>query len=314
VLAALARHSIGPRPEPGPIAERFPEPCRLTIPVLRSLYDRLGLSAPRHVELLTGVPEDQVLDALHAAGIPVRPLGSFSPWRQRQLGAARAPRRVVVAPLVAEQPEPARPPNLSRRRRVGRQVLSIDGRLSGTDRAAVRLRSTAVGDTSIRGRLFKRSAPSGLRREAAWAYPRGEGRSAAMAAVLAVVCGATGLGVGPVLGALAHRVGGHEAVAPLPHCWACHVAVVAWVLHSGRCRRCGARTPARHPLAELTSAMLLAAAEAMSIRVCHPTILALTTRRAPLGRYLEHLRVGRSAEADLVAIRVAVQILRTPLS
>ena len=103
VLAALARHSIASRPEPGPIAERFPEPCRLTIPVLRSLYDRLGLSA-RHVELLTGVPEDQVLDALHAAGIPVRPLGSFSPWRQRQLGAAegasagrrRAPRRAAA--------------------------------------------------------------------------------------------------------------------------------------------------------------------------------------------------------------------------
>jgi len=75
-----------------------------------------------------------------------------------------------------------------------------------------------------------------------------------------------------------------------------------------------ARAPARHPLAELTSAVLLAAAEAMSIRVCHPTILFLTTHRAPLGRYSEHLRVGRSAEADLVAIRVAVQILRTPLS
>ena len=81
-----------------------------------------------------------------------------------------------------------------------------------------------------------------------------------MAAVLAVVCGATGLGVGPVLSVVAHRVGGHEAVAPLPHCWACHVPVVAWVLRSGRCRRRGARAPARRPLVELTSAVLMSAA------------------------------------------------------
>jgi len=49
-------------------------------------------------------------------------------------------------------------------------------------------------------------------------------------------------------------------VAPLPHCWACHVPVVAWVLRGGRCRRCGARAPARRPLVEVTSAVLLAAA------------------------------------------------------
>ena len=44
----------------------------------------LGLSA-RHIELLTGQPADQVLDALHDAGLPVRPKGSMSPWRQRLL-------------------------------------------------------------------------------------------------------------------------------------------------------------------------------------------------------------------------------------
>lgn len=93
VSAVLAAHGVPRREEPGSIAERFPEPVRPGPGLLRALYDGVGLSA-RHVELLTGQPAEQVLDALHAAGIPVRPLSAASPWRLR-LAAAR--RRLAAA-------------------------------------------------------------------------------------------------------------------------------------------------------------------------------------------------------------------------
>lgn len=84
VLALLRRHRIPRRPSPGTLVERFPRPATITTELLRAAYVELGLSA-RHIELLTGQPADQVLDALHDAGLPVRPKGSMSPWRQRLL-------------------------------------------------------------------------------------------------------------------------------------------------------------------------------------------------------------------------------------
>lgn len=84
VARVLRREGIPSRPQGGSIAERFPLPFPLTPALLRALYRRLGLSA-RHIELLTGQPEEQVLEALRRAGVGVRPAGSFSPWRQRQL-------------------------------------------------------------------------------------------------------------------------------------------------------------------------------------------------------------------------------------
>jgi hypothetical protein len=86
VIAVLRRHRVPLVREPGPIALRFPTPVPISSAMLRSLYLDIGLAA-RHIELLTGQPEEQILDALHDAAIDVRPFGAFSPWRQRQLDA-----------------------------------------------------------------------------------------------------------------------------------------------------------------------------------------------------------------------------------
>jgi DNA-binding transcriptional regulator LsrR (DeoR family) len=86
VQAVLDRHGIRPRPSPGSIAERFPEPEPLSRPLLRELYGDLGLSA-RHVELLTGQPFEQILDALRDFGILVRSSRGFSPWLTQRIDA-----------------------------------------------------------------------------------------------------------------------------------------------------------------------------------------------------------------------------------
>jgi len=82
VTGFLKRHRIPQRPQRGPIARRFPQPIPLSEPLLRQAYVHLGLSA-RHIELLTGQPADQILDALHTAGIPVRVTSTPSPWLTR---------------------------------------------------------------------------------------------------------------------------------------------------------------------------------------------------------------------------------------
>lgn len=83
VLALLQRHHIPMRPHHGPIFARFPQPVPLTTSLLRQGYLGIGLSA-QHIELLTGQPADQILDALHAAAIPVRSIdGTPSPWLAR---------------------------------------------------------------------------------------------------------------------------------------------------------------------------------------------------------------------------------------
>ena len=83
VLALLQRHHIPVRPQHGPIATRFPQPVSLNATLLRQAYLGVGLSA-RHIELLTGQPAEQILDALHAAAIPVRTIdGTPSPWLAR---------------------------------------------------------------------------------------------------------------------------------------------------------------------------------------------------------------------------------------
>jgi len=83
VAALLQRHRIPMRPRHGPIATRFPQPVPLTTSLLRQAYQEVGLSA-HHIELLTGEPAEQILDALHAAAIPVRTTdGAPSPWLTR---------------------------------------------------------------------------------------------------------------------------------------------------------------------------------------------------------------------------------------
>lgn len=83
VVAPLQRHHIPVRPQHGPIVARFPQPAPLTTSLLRQGYLGIGLSA-QHIELLTGQPAHQILDALHAAAIPVRTIdGTASPWLAR---------------------------------------------------------------------------------------------------------------------------------------------------------------------------------------------------------------------------------------
>jgi len=86
VVSLLKRHHIPRRPHHGPIAVRFPNPAPLTPALLGEAYLKIGLSA-RHIELLTGQPADQILDALHLAGMPVRTIsGTPSPWLARSRG------------------------------------------------------------------------------------------------------------------------------------------------------------------------------------------------------------------------------------
>ncbi|HVA61633.1 MAG TPA: hypothetical protein VNG13_14020 [Mycobacteriales bacterium] len=85
ITDALARSGVPQRPQPGTIAERFPVPVPLGERLLGELYDELGLSA-RHIELLTGQPHEQILDALRAAGLKPRRNAGASPWRRRLLG------------------------------------------------------------------------------------------------------------------------------------------------------------------------------------------------------------------------------------
>lgn len=78
----LHEHHVPVRRRPGAIVERFPQPVALTPAMLAEAYVYVGLSA-RHIELLTGQPAGQVLDALRAADIAVRHSGQ-SPWRSRR--------------------------------------------------------------------------------------------------------------------------------------------------------------------------------------------------------------------------------------
>jgi len=87
VTALLRRLGLPRRRTPGPLAERFPEPIRPSVELLRDAYEQVGLAAG-HIELLTGQPAGQVLDALHRAGIAVRHGSGASPWR-RKLQARR---------------------------------------------------------------------------------------------------------------------------------------------------------------------------------------------------------------------------------
>jgi len=91
VTALLRSHRIPRREQVGTVTDRFPEPATLTEALLREAYLDVGLSA-RHIELLTGQPAGQILDALHAHAIPARHSGA-SPWLRYQ-HEQRRPRQV----------------------------------------------------------------------------------------------------------------------------------------------------------------------------------------------------------------------------
>ncbi|HVS85950.1 MAG TPA: prepilin peptidase [Gaiellaceae bacterium] len=78
---------------------------------------------------------------------------------------------------------------------------------------------------------------------------------------------APGLALGSFLNVVAARVPLRRSiVSPPSACMSCereiawydNVPLLSWLLLRGRCRHCGAQIPARYPLVELTSALLLA--------------------------------------------------------
>lgn len=90
VTGFLRRWGIPRREQTGPVASRFPTPVELSEPLLRDAYLDVGLSA-RQIEVLTGQPSEQILDALHAMGIPVRGSG-LSPWLRAYRGLSKTRR------------------------------------------------------------------------------------------------------------------------------------------------------------------------------------------------------------------------------
>lgn len=81
----LRRHHVPRWQITGGIAQRFPAPIPLTAGLLRYAYSDIGLSSAP-VEMLTGQPHEQILDALQTHDIQVRPFSTFSPWLVRQRG------------------------------------------------------------------------------------------------------------------------------------------------------------------------------------------------------------------------------------
>jgi len=84
----------------------------------------------------------------------------------------------------------------------------------------------------------------------------------------AILAGAFGAVLGSFLNVVAHRVPLRESVvAPRSRCPHCrtpirsrdNVPVLSWLLLRGRCRDCAVAIPARYPLVELSTALLLAA-------------------------------------------------------
>jgi len=87
--------------------------------------------------------------------------------------------------------------------------------------------------------------------------------------VFAIVLFVFGLAIGSFMTVVATRVpAGESIVKPRSRCPTCQTAienrdnipVLGWVLLRGRCRSCGARIPARYPILELSTAVLLVGA------------------------------------------------------
>lgn len=89
VRRVLARHGVEAVPAGGAIWQRFPAALRVSPELLAELYTDCGLSL-RHIELLSGQPEQTLLRSLHRLGVPVRGRGGRSPFRRRWLSAGQA--------------------------------------------------------------------------------------------------------------------------------------------------------------------------------------------------------------------------------
>jgi leader peptidase (prepilin peptidase)/N-methyltransferase len=85
---------------------------------------------------------------------------------------------------------------------------------------------------------------------------------------LAPVAAVFGLAIGSFMTVVAARVpAGESVVAPRSRCPRCgamirtrdNIPVLSWLLLRGRCRDCGERIPARYPILEVSTAILMAA-------------------------------------------------------
>lgn len=85
VLATLRRHRIPVVRCPGPVHERFPEPCALSDDALSDLYSVCGLSVFQ-IELVTGQASATVRHRLRRAGVQLRGRGGRSPFGRRLRG------------------------------------------------------------------------------------------------------------------------------------------------------------------------------------------------------------------------------------
>jgi len=90
LIAAVLEVRDVPRAGPGgPLWQRFPDPVRLTVPLVKDLYWGCGAGLA-HIELLTGQPAMTVRGFMHRAGIPLRHPGGRTPFLRRWRASRQA--------------------------------------------------------------------------------------------------------------------------------------------------------------------------------------------------------------------------------
>jgi hypothetical protein len=82
IASVLDTHDIPRIPPGGPVWARFPEPIRLSAPLVKDLYWFCGVGLS-HIELLTGQPAMTVWGFMRREGIPLRPPGGRTPFLRR---------------------------------------------------------------------------------------------------------------------------------------------------------------------------------------------------------------------------------------
>jgi hypothetical protein len=82
VCSVLARHAMSAVPAGGAIWRRFPSAVPVSADLVSELYLDCGL-ALKHIELLSGQPQETLLKLLHRLGVPVRSAGGRSPFLRR---------------------------------------------------------------------------------------------------------------------------------------------------------------------------------------------------------------------------------------
>jgi leader peptidase (prepilin peptidase)/N-methyltransferase len=144
-----------------------------------------------------------------------------------------------------------------------------------------------------------------------------------MNVALAAAFAAPGLAVGSFLNVVASRLPARRSlVYPPSACTSCgeqialrdNVPLVSWLLLRGRCRHCASRIPARYPLVELTTAILVAAcglrfgvsAEALLAAVFCTVLVVLAAID------LEHRIVPNRIVVPAIALALAGRLVLEP--